>query len=445
MSPTPCFAMRFPLRFPRSISPPLILTPFRFRNFRLWSGANVISATGSWMQVLAANWLLLTATGSATQMGLGILVSTLPVLLLGPWAGTLADRLPARPMLSVTQLTHALLSVVLAVVATSDLNPVGWVYATMLTAGVVNSVEGPALGRFGSTLVDRDHLGPALAAGSLISSGGRVVGMSLGGALMGITGPGPVFLINAVSFLLVIAVMYRLRPLDPTAVDPLAHPGAQESTPAESVPMSTWAGLRYVLSDRYMLVTLGLAFLLGSLGRNYQVTMAAMSDGPLAAGAQGYGLLSTVFAIGATLGGLFAARAGRMYGRHLVVLGVGMSLLQALSGLAPGLWMFAAAMLPIAAVAVVVDTIVSTRMQLDNPLAVRGRVLAVVSAVSALAGATGAPVLGWMADLLGARGALLSAGVVTTLGCLVGGVGYLRARQYRRTSVPVPTPAPATA
>jgi MFS family permease len=425
------------------MSLPLILTPFRFRNFRLWSGANVISTTGSWMQVLAANWLLLTATGSAAQMGLGILVSTLPVLLLGPWAGALADRLPARPMLSATQLVHALLSVILALVAASDANPAIWVYATMLTAGVINSIEGPMLGRFGSTLVDRDHLGPALAAGSLIGSGARVVGMSLGGTLIAATGPSLLFLINAASFLVVIGVMYLLRPLDPTAVDPLAHPEADKEAPAEPVPTTTWAGLRYVLTDRYVLITLGLAFLLGSLGRNYQVTMAAMSEGPLAAGAKGYGLLSTVFAIGATAGGLFAARAGRMYGRHLVLLGVGMSVLQAASGMAPGLWAFAAAMLPIAAAAVVVDTVVTTRMQLDNPLAVRGRVLAVVSAVSALAGATGAPVLGWMADLLGARGALISAGVITTLGTLAAGAGYLilRRRSAPATATPVPVAA----
>ena len=405
---------------------PLILTPLRFRGFRLWSAANLISNTGAWMRVLAANWLLLVATGSAAQMGFGILMYAVPVLLLGPWAGAVADRLPAKPLITLTQLSYAGLALILMAVALPAVNPVPWVYGAMLVSGVLAAVEGPSLSRFGSTLIDQDHLGPALAVGSLISSGGRIVGMSLGGLLAAVIGPGPLFLFSAASTAAVIGAIYAVRPL-PVATGP-------RSREVEQAAGKVWGGLRYLLRDPLVLLTLGLAFLLGSVGRNYQVTMAAMTAGPLAGGAGSYGLLSTVFAVGATVGGAFAARAGRMYGKHLVFLGLGMGLLEALSGLAPGLWWFAAAILPIAAIAVIADTVVMTRLQLDNPIELRGRVLAAIGATGAVAGAVGAPMLGWLSDLAGPRATLELAGLVTAVGCAAAAAGYASVRRRRATA-----------
>jgi len=446
---------------------PLILTPFRFYNFRLWTSANAVSVTGTWMQVLAANWLLLVSTGSAAQMGLGVLAHAAPSILLGPWAGALADRLPARPLLTLTQLAHAAVAATLAVAVLLGGNLLPVVYGAMLVGGVITALEGPSFGRFGSLLVDRSHLGAALAVGSLTSSVGRIVGMSAGGVLVAMTGPATLFLANAASFLVVVAVMYLLRPIAPgAAVD--ATPGAAGEAgadgtagdsrapqdgpePGTPVPTTAWAGLIYLLRDPRVLITLGLALLLGSLGRNYQVTMAAMSAGPLAAGPDGYGILSTVFAAGTVAGGLLAARAGRVRLTQLAALGVGMSVLQGLSGLSPWLWSFAAVLVPIAAAAVVVDTVVATRLQLDNPLALRGRVLGAVASTGAIAGAIGAPVLGWLSDLLGARGALGVAGTLTVAGSALALVGYAALQRRREPAAaaadhpPVPVPRPAAA
>src|SRR5690606_9652750 len=288
-----------------------------------------------------------------------------------------------------------------------------------------------------------------------------------GGVLVAMTGPATLFLANAASFLVVVAVMYLLRPIAPgAAVD--ATPGAAGDAgadgtagdsrapqdgpePGTPVPTTAWAGLIYLLRDPRVLITLGLALLLGSLGRNYQVTMAAMSAGPLAAGPDGYGILSTVFAAGTVAGGLLAARAGRVRLTQLAALGVGMSVLQGLSGLSPWLWSFAAVLVPIAAAAVVVDTVVATRLQLDNPLALRGRVLGAVASRGPLAGAVGAPVLGGLSDQLGARGARGVAGPRTVAGGALALVGYAALRRRREPAAaaadhpPVPAPRPAAA
>ncbi|MFF5120901.1 MFS transporter [Dactylosporangium aurantiacum] len=376
------------------------------RNYRYWAAADLVSVTGTWMQVLGVNWFVLRETGSATHMGLTVMLHALPVLLLGPYGGALADRLPVRRMLLLTQAAHAALAVALTVVVATGAQ-LGWIYAISVLAGVVSAVDGPALGRFGGMVSGPRLLGKALANGSLISSTGRIAGMSVGGVVVAAAGPAALFAANAVSFLAVIGALLaiRARELHPLAAAPAA--------PAKG---AVRAGFRYLATQPVVLVTLAVAFVLGSLGRNYQVTMAAMSDGPLAAGPAGYGALSTVFAAGTVAGALLAGRLTLDH-RLLVAAGVTASVLQMVAGVAPSLWTFAAALVPIAAAAVIVDTTVSARIQLDTRDDMRGRALAATAVVGALAGIAGAPVLGLLCETIGARGALLLAGAVGVLTC----------------------------
>ncbi len=443
---------------------PLVFTPFRFPQFRVWIGATSISVIGTWMQVLAANWLLLSATGSAAKVGLGMLAQALPTVVFGPWAGILADRLPPKPVLTVSQLAQGAIWAALGFFLMSGGQVVALLFAALLLSGVVAAFENPVMGRFSSQMVDRAHLGPSLAANSLSNAVGRVIGMGAGGAVVATVGPAPLFLLNAVTFLVVVAALLPLRPLPAEAVDPAAdgargrdtaRPDARtgEAADAPKAPRSAWAGLFFVLRDPMVLTTLGLAFLLGNLGRSVQVTMAAMSEGPLHAGAEGYGQLSTVFAIGTIIGGLLAGRAGRFRPQHLVLVGVVMSVLQAASGASPGLWWFAAVLLPMAAAAVLVDTVVATRLQLSKPLSLRGRVLAAVAVTGAISGATGSSVLGWLSDVVGPRGALILAGVLAVVGSVVVGLLYARLRRrredraeaVRQPATEAPAPAGRTA
>lgn len=397
----------------------LMFRPLRERNYRLWAAADIVSVSGTWMQVLALNWLVLEVTGSAAAMGFSVLIQAAPNLILGGWGGALADRLPARPVLVATQCLRALLSLALAGAVLLHVDSLWPVYAVIALSGVIGPLEGPVLGRFGSTLIPRDALGAALALGSVVNSGARIVGMALGGVVVGMAGPAPLFLFNAVSFVAVVVAVLAIRMRD---TYPLA------TAAAGSGDAGVRAGLRYLLSQPTIMIILGLSFLLGSLGRNYQLTMAAMSSGPLGSGAGGYGALSTVFAVGAVLGGLLAAARGRMSMRLLLISGAGISVLELAAGLAPGLLTFAMAILPIAAGAVIVDTVVSARVQLDTREEMRGRMVAALGLVSSLSGMAGAPLLGWMCDTIGPRGALATAGVVTTAGCVVAGVLLARLR-----------------
>ncbi|WP_246195443.1 MFS transporter [Halopolyspora algeriensis] len=388
-------------------------------NYRRWAVADFVSVTGAWMQNLGVNWLVLTMTGSASLLGLSLMFLALPRVLLASWAGAIADRWPVRRVLFVTQTLHALLALCLAVVAWTGA-PLAAIFGIALISGTVTVFDGPALGRFGSQLVSREDLSNALSLGSVISSGGRIFGMSLAGALVSVTGEGWLFLLNALSFVGVLVAIQRVRPesMYRLAVSSPEKAGAK-------------AGLRYVLGHRPMIVLFVLSFVLSSLGRNYQVTMAAMSHGPLGAGAAGYSVLSVVFAVGTVLGGFLAASRQELTLRILLGMALGTSLLQMLSGTAPVLLLFAAVLLPIAAGAVVIDTTMSTRIQLDSDEEMRGRVLSAKGMVTAASGAVGGPVLGWLCEQAGPGHALQLAGLVTSLATVAAWVHFARMPERR--------------
>jgi len=398
-------------------------------NYRLWATADLISVTGTWMQVLGLNWVVMSRTGSATSVGMSVLLSTVPALLIGPWAGAVADRFPPRRIILAGQSAHLIIALSLALVVWLEL-PLFSVYGLTALAGVVGAFESPALGRFAGQVVPRRDLGNALALGSLANSAGRVLGMSLAGVLAAAVGDALLFLLNGASFVavLVTVLVIRTGELHPLAVATADRAGVR-------------AGLSYVRRSHLLVTLFLLGFLLSGLGRNYQVTMAAMAEGPLGSGAAGYGLLSSVFAVGTVAGGLVAARFRQLTVPLLLGAAAVTSLLQAVSGFLPGMLGFGAVILPIAAGAVVIDTAKSTRLQLDSAEDMRGRVLSVDGAVAAAAGATGAPLLGWMCERLGPSEALLVAGVVTLTATAVATLTLRRARS--RAAEPVPATSSA--
>ncbi|GAA5116874.1 MFS transporter [Pseudonocardia adelaidensis] len=394
------------------------------RNYRLWAASDLVSSTGTWMQVLGLNWLVLESTGSATAVGLTILFQAVPMLVLGSWSGVLADRLPLRPLVLATQTLHLLLAAALAVIALAGATTTA-VYAVAALTGLVSAFDGPPMGKLAAQVVGRADLGNALALGSVLNSTGRILGMSLGGVLAGLGGASLLFGVNAASFVAVIAAVVAIRP-------GTLHP-MEVSTPRRS---GMLAGLRYLRGESRLLVLFALGFVLSSIGRNYQVTMAAMSTGPLQAGAAGFGLLSTVFAVGTVGGGLFAARCRQLGMRVLIGAALVTSSLQLLSGFSPGLLPFAAVILPIAAGAVVIDTALGTRVQLDSAEDMRGRVLAAQATVSAAAGALGGPLVGWMSETFGPALALQLAGVVALMATVAAVAALVRIRDARRVPHP---------
>ncbi|MCR3750800.1 putative arabinose efflux permease, MFS family [Lentzea californiensis] len=399
----------------RRTMPPMFRA-LNHRNYRRWAAADLISVTGSWMQVIGVNWVVLERTGSVTSVGFSVLLSTLPAVLLGPWAGAVADRFPVRRIVLVCQALHAVLAGMLACAVWSGM-PMTPVYALTFAAGLVTVFDGPAFGRLSSQIVPRDGLANAVALGSVISSVGRILGMSSAGVLVALVGAPVLFALNGLSFAAVIVAVLTIRreEFHPLATSASSRAGVRE-------------GLRYVTGSGRLLLLVTLGFFLSCLGRNYQVTMAAMSTD-----AATYGLLSSVFAVGTVLGGLFAAARRTLSVRLLLVAATLASLLQAVGGLLPGPVAFAVVLVPIAAAAVLIDTTMSTRLQLDSEDGMRGRMLAISGSAGAAAGAVGAPLLGWLCERAGAETTLVLAGTATLLATL-SAAALFGASPQRRTA-----------
>ena len=398
----------------RRATPPHLLRALVHRDYRLWAIADLISTVGSWMQLVAQNWIVLEVTHSPAALGTCVAVQSAPALALGMWGGSLADRLPKKQLLIATQSAFALLALVLAAAtATGTLN-IWVVWAVALGTGLTAAVNTPTVGAFCAEIVPAEDLGNAMALGAATSSTGRMVGMALAAWVVAAFGAQTAFAFNAVSFLAVIIALALMRG---THVAPRHH---NDRSKRNDRAVGTRDGLRYILGSPKLLGLLALCFVLSAFGRNFQVTMAAMVDGPLHGGAGDYGFLSTVFAVGTLIGAIVAARRRTIDTRLLLVAAGVAAALEALSSLAPTLGSFATLMGPVAVAAVVVDTASGYLAQTRCDPAFRGRVLAAAALVSSAASAVGGPLLGWFATVLGARAPLAIGGLVALTAVIVG-------------------------
>jgi MFS family permease len=391
---------------------------FRRRDFRRFTLANSVSVTGTWMQVIAQNWLVLRLTGDAAAVGIAVALQAMPSVVLGLVGGVAADRLPKQRVLIVTQVALGAVALVLGIATIGGVVTIGFVYALALCLGVLIAFDGPSNAALGAELVDESDLGSAIAIGSIVNGLGRIIGMSLGGVLIAVTGPGPVFLINAVSYLAVVTVVATLP----------ARLSQARSAPAAATGV---LGLRDAHRPSAIAFAAAIAFFVGALGRNYQVTMTAMCEHVFETGAEGYGFLSVVFAAGALCGGAGAALLRRHSLRLLAGVAVIGSALQVAGSIAPTFATFALMIFLIAFGAVVFDTAALSVVQLAAGDAHRGRAIAAFGTVSMLGVAIGGPLLGGLADRFGGRLTLQLGG----LGVLTATVG-LAAWKYTRRTVP---------
>ena len=376
------------------------------RNFRLFASGQMVSNTGTWMQRVAQDWLVLSLTGqSGTALGITTALQFLPILLFTLWGGLLADRLPKRKVLVGTQLVMGLQALVLGILTVTGTARVWHVYVLALVLGLAAALDTPVRQAFVSEMVVRRDLPNAVALGSATFNLGRVIGPAVAGVLIAAIGTGPVFLVNAASYLAVIAGLLLMR-------------GA-ELMPAARVPRGPGAlreAAAYVRHRPELLLVIVIAGVVGTFGFNYQITTALMATHIFHSGPSAFGLLSTAFALGSLAGALLSARrAGRTGTRpslRLVVgLALGFGVLEMISGLAPSYVAFFVILVPTGLVAIWFVTSANAFVQLGVEPSLRGRVIGIF--MVAFFGGTpiGAPLLGWLAEVAGARWSLIGGGL----------------------------------
>jgi len=377
------------------------------RNFRLYSLGGLVSNTGTWMQRVAQDWLVLELTSSGSALGITTGLQFLPFLLVSPFAGLIADRYSKRRVLALTQVGMAASAGLLGLFAVTGTATVWHVYALALLFGIGTAFDAPARQSFVIEMVGRDNLPNAVGLNSASFNLGRIIGPAVAGFLIaalgsGVTATGWVILLNALSYL---AVLGSLRAMRASELSP--------SAPLEQGKGALREGLRYVLARPDLVFVFVVAFAAGTFGLNFQMTTALMATGEFHKGAGQYGLLGSFLAIGSLTGALLAARRGRPRRLVLVLAALAFGSAEVVAGLMPTYLLFAAWLPVVGVAALTMLNSLQTVVQLSVDPDIRGRVVALY--MMTLMGGTplGAPVIGWIGETFGPRWTLIAGGAAT--------------------------------
>jgi MFS family permease len=390
-----------------------VLRALRHRNYRLFFGGQLISLIGTWMQTVAQSWLVYQLTGSAVLLGFVGFSSQIPVFLLAPVGGSVADRYNRRRIIVATQTAAMLLAFILAALTLSGRVHVWHVFVLAALLGIVNAFDIPTRQAFVVDMVGREDLVNAIALNSSMFNGARLIGPAVAGLLIDTIGEGWCFFANGVSYLAVIAGLLMMSMTVRTRV-PL--PGSALASIIE--------GFRYVKHTgpiRALLLLLGLVSL---VGMPYAVLMPIFADQILHGGPRGLGILMSAIGFGALAGALTLAAKKGIHGLgHWVALsatGFGFSLI--LFSLSRSFWLSAVLLLPVGFSVMVEMASSNTLIQSLVPDSLRGRVMAVYSMMFMGMAPFGSLLAGALAQRLGAPATVAAGGVVCMAGALVFGL-----------------------
>jgi MFS family permease len=409
-------------------------------NYRRYAAGSVVSNTGTWMQRIAQDWLVLQLTGSGAALGITTGLQFLPFLLLSPLAGLVADRIPKRRLLQLTNIGMAVPALVLGLLAVTGVAQTWHVYVLALLLGVASAFDAPARQSFVSELVDADDLTNAVGLNSASFNAARIVGPAVAGVLIaalggGVVATGWVILINAVSY---VAPVLSLRSLD----------GRLLHTPelVRREPGQIRAGVAYVRNRPDLMLVLAIVFFAGTFGLNFQITSALMATEVFGKGASEYGLLGTFMAVGSLTGALLAARRVRV--RHRLIVGAALTFaaVEIAAGFMPTYVAFAVLTPLLGLSALTMITAANTFMQLHTDPSMRGRVMALYMMIFIGGTPLGAPLVGWIGEVAGARWTLWLGGLATAIGVVAASALYLRTQPPAAPEEAVtPTGAPLEA
>jgi MFS family permease len=366
-------------------------------NYRLWVAGGLVSNIGTWMQRIAQDWLVLTqlTRHSAAAVGLVMALQFGPQLLFLPLTGWVADHLNQRKVLMVTQTMMGLLALVLGLLTVTGAIQLWEVYALAFLQGTVAAFDAPVRQTFIAEVVGDEDLPNAVGLNSSSFNAARIVGPAVAGLTISAIGIGWAFVINGASFCAVLLSLCLLRPSELRSIA-RAHPRKGGFT----------EGVRYVSARPDLKAMLAMLFLIGAFGLNFPIFTSTMAVGVFHADARGFGLLSSIMAVGTLSGSLIAAARDKVDFGSLL-LGAGMFAVGCTIGaLAPSYWVFAAALGVIGLAALTFTTGTNSMMQLTTEPSMRGRVMAIRLAIVDGGTLIGAPFVGWVADQFGPRWAL---------------------------------------
>jgi MFS family permease len=400
-------------------------------NYRRFVAGQSISLIGTWMQMTAQSWLVYTITRSSTALGLIVAAQTLPVLVLGPYGGVIADRVNKRRLMVSLQTMMGLQALVLGLLTITGAVRLWEIAVLAMLLGLNNAFENPARQSFMLEMVGPEHLRNAVSLNSVLVNVARSIGPAVAGVMIATVGNGVCFLANAVSFA---AVVGSLVTMDGASLHP--------SPPTLRGPGQLREGLRYVRRTPELAIPLVMMALAGTLAYEFQVSLPVMAKEALHTGPTGFGFMTAAMGIGAVGGGLLVAARGHIGLPTLTLAAAAFAGALLLAALAPTLPIELAALVLAGWASVSFMSTGNSTLQLTADPSMRGRVMSLWFVAFQGSTPIGGPIIGWVIAAAGAR-AGLGVGALTCLFVAVVGLLTLRRRSGRRSPRPAVGSSPA--
>jgi MFS family permease len=393
----------------------------RHRNARLFFLGLLVSNVGTWMQMTATSLVVYGLTGNATDTGINLLCQFLPMLLLGSWAGAVADRRDKRKMALLTQSLLAAQALLLGALTLAGWTTLASLYALSLLLGIIGAFDNPARRGFVIELVEPHEISNAVSLNTAVMTGSRIVGPAIAAFLVGPLGAGWLFILNGFSFL---AILWPLTSMDKATLHP-STPAPRGGTPVRDA-------VRFIVRDRRLLVVFTVFTVVSTFAYNYSVSLLKLADVRFD-DRRFFGILLASTGLGSMIGSLLTAARTRVSTAWFFGNGV----LLGVSGLAlawaPAPWAAVLLSIPVGMGGAAFIAGQNAIVQQEAPPDMRGRLLA-LGAVAFL-GSTpiGAPITGWVADHVSAEWSLAYGSVITLAAVAIGAT-----LRYRSVSSDVP-------
>ncbi|MGH7921552.1 MAG: MFS transporter [Candidatus Dormibacteraceae bacterium] len=380
-----------------------VFRSLRVRNYRLYTGGQLISNTGAWVQRIAQDWLVLQLThNNGTALGITTGLQFLPMLLFGLWGSFFGDRFPKRRVLLVTKCGMGVLAVILGLLDVSGVVQVWQVFMIAFLLGMVTLFDNPTRQTFAVEMVGKESLANAISLNSATFNVARLAGPAIAGGLIVAIGTGPLFFINAISYIGSIVTLLLIRQGELRQVEPVPRARRQIRE-----------GLRYVSGRPDLILPVFLMAFIATFAMNNQIVTALFATRVFGRGAGSYGLLTTAVAVGSLSGALLSASRTRPTRKLLLGAALGLGVADVVGSLMPSYLLFMALLIPVGLASMLFMTAANSLSQLGSSDQMRGRVMSLYVLVSMGGAPIGAPFVGWLADQYGTRWSLLSGGLVS--------------------------------
>jgi MFS family permease len=392
----------------------------RVPNFRLFTISNILAMSGTWMQRIAQDWLVLTLSHSVTAVGITVAMQFTPMLVFGLYGGLIVDRYSKRMLLMLTQGTAGVLATLLAVLALTHSIEVWHVWAIAFVVGLVTVVDNPTRQVFVNELVGPRNLRNAISINSSVFQLGGLIGPAIAGILLTAVGAGWAFAINAVTCLVTVLTLGALKKSKLVRSAPMPRQKGQLKQ-----------GLAYVVGKPAILWSIVMVAILSVFALTMPVILAAYANDTFKVGAAGYGLFNTLIAAGALTGGLLSTRRTGVRLRTVILMAGLWGVLQALGSIMPNEFALGATLIALGIANLLFITAANSLVQMSSNIGIRGRVMSLYVLVLLGGQAIGGPIMGWIVSTYGPNVGMAISGIVPALAAIAIGIHLARRHELR--------------